>query len=129
MIFRPQPDLEVGSQVHRIVIDGDAALALVHRIGRIGMDEAAARHHGRRDPRPRPPLPGTLVYVKDQNNNVVRLLKTNPHGIFATYNPLLKGEYFFEIKDPKNTYFFDRMKVRVEETNTKILEFFSKELL
>ncbi len=76
------------------------------------------------------PIPGILIYIKDQNNNPIRLLKTNPHGIFATYNKLPKGEYFFEIKDPKNIYFFDRMKIRIEEEeNRKPLEFFSKELI
>lgn len=74
-------------------------------------------------------LPGILIYIKDQNNNPVRLLKTNPHGIFASYNPLPKGEYSFEIKDPNNNYFFDTMKIIIEETDLKPLEFFSKELL
>ena len=48
-----------------------------------------------------------MIYVKDQNNTTVRLLKTNPHGVFATYNKLSPGAYSFEIKDPKGGYFFD----------------------
>ena len=56
-------------------------------------------------------------------------MKTNPHGIFATFNPLPPAEYIFEFKDPKNTYFFDTMKLKIEESNPKPLELFSKELM
>ncbi len=76
------------------------------------------------------PLPGIMVYIKDAvNNQPLRLMKTNPHGIFATYNPLPQGNYGFEIKDPKGTYFFDTMKVTIGDSNPKSLEFFSKEML
>lgn len=75
------------------------------------------------------PLPGVLIYVKDANNNSVRLLKTNPHGIFATYNPLSSGQYDFEVIDPKSTYFFDKIKLTVDGGFSKPLEFYSKETL
>jgi len=75
------------------------------------------------------PLPGILIYVKNDNGGVIRLLKTNPHGVFATFNPLTPKEYLFEFKDPKNTYFFDTMSLKLEEANPKPLEFFSKELI
>ncbi len=75
------------------------------------------------------PLPGILIYVKDTKGNVVRLLKTNPHGIFATFNPLPPGEYNFETKDPNNTYVFDTMNIAIESQVTKPIEFFSKEML
>ncbi len=75
------------------------------------------------------PLSGILVYVKNSQNVPVRLLKTNPHGIFATFSPLTAGEYTFEIKDPKNTYFFDTMKITIQDVNTKPFDIFSKELL
>lgn len=75
------------------------------------------------------PIPGVLIYVKDSTGKTLRLLKTNPHGIFATFNPLSTNEYIFEIKDPKNTYFFDTIKVRVEPINSKPFEFISKEML
>lgn len=75
------------------------------------------------------PLPGLLIYVKDGNDQQIRLLKTNPHGVFATYNPLADGEYMFEIKDPKGGYFFDTIKIKIEGGNKKPLEFFSKEIL
>lgn len=74
------------------------------------------------------PLPGILIYIKDKNNKVLRLLKTNPHGVFATFNPLLEDEYFFEIKDPNNNYFFDTMKIKVLKNNSPI-EIFSKETI
>lgn len=75
------------------------------------------------------PLPGLLIYIKDEKDTVLRLLKSNPHGIFATFNPLAAGEYKFEIKDPKSTYFFDTMNNKVEESNPQPLEFISKELI
>ena len=74
-------------------------------------------------------LPGILIYVKNTNNQMLRLLKTNPHGVFATFNPLPVGEYSFEIKDPNNNYFFDTMKVNIETANQKPIEIFSKEMI
>lgn len=75
------------------------------------------------------PLPGILIYVKNGQGETVRLLKTNPHGVFATFHPLPPGSYLFEMKDPKNTYFFDRMNIALDSFNRKPLEFNSKELL
>ncbi|OGK19435.1 hypothetical protein A3G67_00530 [Candidatus Roizmanbacteria bacterium RIFCSPLOWO2_12_FULL_40_12] len=75
------------------------------------------------------PLPGILIYIKDQNDQPLRLLKTNPHGVFATYNQLPPGDYKFEIKDPKGSFFFDTMKLHLEQRSEKPLEFSSKELL
>lgn len=73
-------------------------------------------------------LPGILIYVKNQSSTL-RLLKTNPHGIFATYNPIPPGEYLFELKDPKGVYFFDTMKEMIHEENKEPIELTSKELL
>lgn len=75
------------------------------------------------------PLPGILIYVKGENGDVLRLLKSNPHGVFATFSPLSAGEYLFELKDPRGGYFFDTMKLPVEISNTKPYEFYSKELI
>lgn len=75
------------------------------------------------------PLPGVLIYIKDETNSPVRLLKTNPHGIFATYSPLTPKEYLFEIKDPKEIYFFDTIRIKVEGPSVRPLEFYSKEML
>jgi len=74
-------------------------------------------------------LPGILVYVKGQDNKTLRLLKTNPHGVFATFNPLPAGEYFFEFRDPNNNYFFDKMKIKTPAINERPIEVFSKELI
>lgn len=74
-------------------------------------------------------LPGILVYVKDQIGTTIRLLKTNPHGVFATYSPIQAGEYLFEVKDPNGSYFFDTMKIKIEADNPRPLEFYSKEIL
>ncbi len=75
------------------------------------------------------PIPGILIYVKDGGGKTLRLLKTNPNGVFATFNPLPSQEYSFEFKDPRGTYVFDTIKLRVSEENPKPFEFYSKELL
>lgn len=75
------------------------------------------------------PLPDILVYVKDQKNQTVRLLKTNLHGVFATFTLLPSGEYLFELKDPKGRYFFDTMKKKIANQNLEPFEFCSKELI
>ncbi|MBI3366691.1 PrgI family protein [Candidatus Roizmanbacteria bacterium] len=75
------------------------------------------------------PIPGILIYVKDDKDSVLRLLKSNPHGVFATFNPLPPNEYSFEIKDPNNSYIFDTMKLKIGSENTRPFEFYSKELL
>ncbi len=75
------------------------------------------------------PIPGILIYVKDEKGSVLRLLKSNPHGVFATFNPLPQGEYSFEVKDPNNSYIFDTMKIKIGPQNQKPLEVYSKELL
>lgn len=75
------------------------------------------------------PLPGILVYIKDKQNNPIRILKTNPHGVFATYSSLPTGIYVVEIKDPNQHYFFDKMNIEVESSNPKPFEFQSRELL
>lgn len=75
------------------------------------------------------PLPGILIYVKTADDQTLRLLKSNPSGVFATFKPFPAGEYFFDFKDPRGAYFFDKMKIKIEENNPKPFEFFSKELL
>lgn len=75
------------------------------------------------------PLSNILIYVKDKNGQVVRLLKTNPYGAFATFNQLPPDEYFFEVKDPNSHYFFDRMKMKINNINQQPIEIISKELI
>lgn len=75
------------------------------------------------------PLSGILIYMKDAQGHPIRLLKSNPYGVFATFTPCPDGDYVFELKDPKNTYFFDTMNIRIQASNNKPLEFCSKETL
>ena len=76
------------------------------------------------------PIYGVLIYVKpDEKGEPLRILKTNVNGIFATFNPLPVGDYFFEIKDPQGRHFFDTMKIKVENSNPNPLQFLSKELI
>ncbi len=75
------------------------------------------------------PLPGVMVYLKDGSETALRMMKTNPHGVFATFNPLPPGTYRLEIKDPNGTYFFDTMNLSIKETNTVPVEIISKEIL
>ncbi|EKE13999.1 MAG: hypothetical protein ACD_12C00720G0009 [uncultured bacterium] len=75
-------------------------------------------------------LVGILVYIKKGlTDDPIRILKTNSHGIFATYNLLPPSEYFFEVKDPKGNFFFDTMKFKVENINEKPIEIISKEMM
>ncbi|MGB9882955.1 MAG: PrgI family protein [Microgenomates group bacterium] len=67
------------------------------------------------------PLAGILIYVKKEGvNQPLRILKTNSHGVFASFNPLPNAEYLLEIKDPKGQYFFDTMKIKVNNINQPI---------
>lgn len=75
------------------------------------------------------PLPEILVYLKDERGNPVRLFKTNPHGVFATYHAVPGGEYMVEAKDPRGAYFFDTIKVRLGDSNPTPLEVVSKRVL
>ncbi len=75
------------------------------------------------------PLPEILVYVKDESDTPVRLLKTNPHGVFATYSSLPQGEYLMEAKDPRGSYLFDTMKVRLSASNPAPFTMLSKGVL
>ncbi|MFH1827189.1 MAG: PrgI family protein [bacterium] len=74
-------------------------------------------------------LPGMLVYINDQNNNPLRLLKTDENGNFNSYRILPNGVYDIEIKDPNNKHMFDKVKINLNEENLKTFEFFSKELI
>lgn len=76
------------------------------------------------------PLGGVLIYVKKNvNAEPIRILKSNVHGVFLSYNPLSPGEYFFEAKDPKQIYLFDTIKLKVENTNNNPVEILSRELI
>lgn len=74
------------------------------------------------------PLPGILIYIKDASNRPVRLLKTNPNGVFATFTALAPADYIVEVKDPKNAHFFDTIKVHLPLA-ARSLDIISRELL
>lgn len=75
------------------------------------------------------PLPGILVSIKNGHGEKLRLLKTNPHGIFATYSPLPAGIYEFTAHDPNGNYFFDTMNILIDPNEQKPVTFYSKEIL
>ena len=76
------------------------------------------------------PIGAILIYVKKTvDAEPIRILKSNAHGVFLSYNPLPQGEYFFEVKDPKGTYIFDTMKVKIENEKNNPIEILSKELI
>ena len=75
------------------------------------------------------PIPNMLVYIKETNGNPVRLLKTNISGIFATFTPFTYGEYILEIKDVKQSYFFDSKTIKVGEKQDKPLLIYAHEVL
>lgn len=75
------------------------------------------------------PLPGMLVYVKNTEGLLLRLLKTNPHGVFATFHSLEPAEYVFEVSDPSGKHFFDTIHIRIEKENPDPITIYSKELL
>ena len=74
------------------------------------------------------PLPGILVYIKDPEDNPVRLMKTNPHGVFATFKPLKNGTYTIEAHDPTGVNTFDKMEIQVEGRVIYPIEIVAKSL-
>jgi PrgI family protein len=74
-------------------------------------------------------LPNIMVYVNSDSGQIVRILKTNHNGIFATFHPLPAGTYILGPKDLGGTYFFDTMNVTIEGPQREPLQIFSKELL
>lgn len=66
-------------------------------------------------------LPNIMVYIKDQTDKPIRMLKTNTAGFYSTFKPLPVGEYIIEAKDLNDTYFFDKITTTVL-TDTPFLE-------
>lgn len=76
------------------------------------------------------PLGGILIYIKkNENDPPLRILKTNHHGVFLSFNPINEGDYLLQAKDPKGSYLFDTIKLRIEKENNQPIEIRSKELL
>lgn len=75
------------------------------------------------------PIPEILMYIKNKEEKLLRILKTNAHGHFATFHPLDQGEYTVYIKDPKKIYFFDDLPLVITDKPQNSLTILSKELL
>ena len=75
------------------------------------------------------PLPNIMMYVNSDAGQVVRILKTNHNGIFATFHPLPSGTFILSPKDLGGNYFFDTMNVTIEGPQKEPLQIYSKELL
>jgi hypothetical protein len=75
------------------------------------------------------PLPSIMVYINSSSGQVVRILKTNHHGLFATFHPLPPGDYEINPKDLGGKYFFDTMNVTVDDQQLSPLQIYSKEVL
>ena len=70
-----------------------------------------------------------MVYVKSSSEQAVRILKTNHHGLFATFHPLPPGDYAVNPKDLGGKYFFDTMNITVDEQQLPPIQIYSKEVL
>jgi len=75
------------------------------------------------------PLPNIMVYVNSSSGQAVRILKTNHHGLFATFHPLPPGDYAVNPKDLGGKYFFDTMNITVDEQQLPPIQIYSKEVL
>ncbi len=75
------------------------------------------------------PLPNIMVYINSEAQQVVRILKTNHHGLFATFHPLPEGSYSISPKDLGGKYFFDTMEIAVNNSPIPPIEMYSKEVL
>ena len=76
------------------------------------------------------PLPGVLLYLKEPaGERTLRILKTNPHGVFATFKPLPAGTYVLDITDPSGNYQFDRQTIELSSADNHIIDVASKELM
>lgn len=58
-------------------------------------------------------LPNIMVYIASSTGEVVRILKTNHHGVFATFHSLPAGTYKISPKDLTGTYPFDTMDLNL----------------
>lgn len=75
------------------------------------------------------PLPSMMVYIKDTSGQIVRILKTNNKGVFATFHPLTPNSYTLEIKDLTEKHFFDTIKFTSGQAQQSPFIIYSKELL
>lgn len=74
------------------------------------------------------PLPGVLIYVQDaETKKPLRILKTNPHGVFATFQPLKSGTYAIDLVDPSGNHMFSPSTITLHNDSQTSFEFVSKE--
>lgn len=57
------------------------------------------------------PLPNILVYVKNKDGQIARILKTDTRGMFSTTKPLDNDQVILEPKDSANRFFFDTLNI------------------
>ncbi len=57
------------------------------------------------------PLPNILVYVKNKDGQIARILKTDTRGMFSTSKPLGQDQIVLEPKDSANRFFFDTLNI------------------
>ena len=75
------------------------------------------------------PLPNIMVYVNTHAGELVRILKTNKNGVFASFHALEPGTYVVSPKDLGGNYFFDTMTVPINGPQEEPVKIASKELL
>jgi len=74
-------------------------------------------------------LPNIMVYINTNTGQAARILKTNHHGLFATFHPLAPGDYAINPKDLGGKYFFDTMNITVDDKQYPPIQIYSKEVL
>lgn len=67
------------------------------------------------------PLPNILVYVKNKDGHVARILKTDSHGVFSTTKPLGNDQITLEPKDSANRFFFDTLNINPGATGSVVI--------
>ncbi|MGB4965707.1 MAG: PrgI family protein [Microgenomates group bacterium] len=67
------------------------------------------------------PIPNILVYVKNKDGQVARILRTDNRGIFSTTKPLGDDQVTLEPKDSANRFFFDTLNVNPGATSSLVI--------
>lgn len=67
------------------------------------------------------PIPNILVYVKNKDGQVARILKTDNHGMFSTSKPLGDDQIVLEPKDSANRFFFDTLNINPSVTQPLVI--------
>ncbi len=67
------------------------------------------------------PIPNILVYVRNKDGQVARILRTDNRGIFSTTKPLGDDQVTLEPKDSANRFFFDTLNVNPGATSSLVI--------